>query len=134
VCCFVAQFDVRDDEEQSVKLEETANLLLAAGYFRARIKGLSPFDKVRTTDSVVFQAPLVCAPQRHIPNGLVCVPTAGGWRDDLVHHGQQRGRGRGPALPGELHHRAEDVGLSVLQSEQEGRANAARCRWCGAAL
>uniref|UniRef100_A0A672IGA7 Coiled-coil domain-containing protein 93 n=1 Tax=Salarias fasciatus TaxID=181472 RepID=A0A672IGA7_SALFA len=34
------------DEEQSVKLGEILELLLAAGYFRARIKGLSPFDKV----------------------------------------------------------------------------------------
>lgn len=41
-----SQYDVRVDEEQNVKLTETINLLLAAGYFRARIKGLSPFDKV----------------------------------------------------------------------------------------
>lgn len=40
------QFDVRKDEEQDVKLEDTIRLLLAAGYFRARIKSLSPFDKV----------------------------------------------------------------------------------------
>ena len=40
------QFDVRKDEEQDVKLDETVRLLLAAGYFRARIKALSPFDKV----------------------------------------------------------------------------------------
>lgn len=40
------QADVREDEEQNVKLQETIELLLAAGYFRARIKGLSPFDKV----------------------------------------------------------------------------------------
>ena len=40
------QFDVREDEEQNVKLSQTIELLLAAGYFRARIKGLSPFDKV----------------------------------------------------------------------------------------
>lgn len=40
------QFEVRDDEEQKVKLTQTIELLLAAGYFRARIKGLSPFDKV----------------------------------------------------------------------------------------
>ncbi|KAH3719408.1 coiled-coil domain-containing protein 93-like [Dreissena polymorpha] len=39
-------FDVREDEEQNVKLLQTIELLLAAGYFRARIKGLSPFDKV----------------------------------------------------------------------------------------
>ena len=40
------QYDVREDEEQNVKLAECIDLLLAAGYFRARIKGLTPFDKV----------------------------------------------------------------------------------------
>lgn len=40
------QVETREDEEQSVKLTEILELLLAAGYFRARIKGLSPFDKV----------------------------------------------------------------------------------------
>ena len=43
----VSQVETREDEEQSVKLAEILELLLAAGYFRARIKGLSPFDKVR---------------------------------------------------------------------------------------
>ena len=38
---------MREDEEQNKKFEEIIELLLAAGYFRARIKGLSPFDKVR---------------------------------------------------------------------------------------
>ncbi|RDD45817.1 Coiled-coil domain-containing protein 93 [Trichoplax sp. H2] len=37
--------DIRTDEEQQVKLDDTMQLLIAAGYFRARIKGLSPFDK-----------------------------------------------------------------------------------------
>lgn len=41
-----SQVEVRKDDEQDVKLEETVRLLLAAGYFRARIKSLSPFDKV----------------------------------------------------------------------------------------
>ncbi|KAK5861602.1 hypothetical protein PBY51_022985 [Eleginops maclovinus] len=40
------QVETREDEEQSIKLAEMLELLLAAGYFRARIKGLSPFDKV----------------------------------------------------------------------------------------
>uniref|UniRef100_A0A8C6MBY3 Coiled-coil domain containing 93 n=1 Tax=Nothobranchius furzeri TaxID=105023 RepID=A0A8C6MBY3_NOTFU len=40
------QVETREDEEQTVKLSEILELLLAAGYFRARIKGLSPFDKV----------------------------------------------------------------------------------------
>ncbi|KAL3284946.1 hypothetical protein HHI36_019077 [Cryptolaemus montrouzieri] len=40
------QVEVREDEEQSVKLQEIIDLLVAAGYFRARIKGLSSFDKV----------------------------------------------------------------------------------------
>ncbi|XP_054871012.1 coiled-coil domain-containing protein 93 isoform X2 [Amphiprion ocellaris] len=42
----VIQVETREDEEQRVKLAEILELLLAAGYFRARIKGLSPFDKV----------------------------------------------------------------------------------------
>lgn len=40
------QPEVREDEEQRVKLDEIIDLLYAAGYFRARIKGLSSFDKV----------------------------------------------------------------------------------------
>uniref|UniRef100_A0AAX7V557 Coiled-coil domain-containing protein 93 n=1 Tax=Astatotilapia calliptera TaxID=8154 RepID=A0AAX7V557_ASTCA len=44
--CHTADVETREDEEQSVKLTEILELLLAAGYFRARIKGLSPFDKV----------------------------------------------------------------------------------------
>ena len=44
---------MREDEEQNKKYEEIIELLLAAGYFRARIKGLSPFDKVRTIVCVV---------------------------------------------------------------------------------
>uniref|UniRef100_A0A8C8DBW7 Coiled-coil domain-containing protein 93 n=1 Tax=Oncorhynchus tshawytscha TaxID=74940 RepID=A0A8C8DBW7_ONCTS len=42
----VSYVETREDEEQSVKLAEILDLLLAAGYFRARIKGLGPFDKV----------------------------------------------------------------------------------------
>ncbi|KAK9876830.1 hypothetical protein WA026_015066 [Henosepilachna vigintioctopunctata] len=38
--------EVREDEEQSAKLQEILDLLIAAGYFKARIKGLSSFDKV----------------------------------------------------------------------------------------
>ncbi|NWW96807.1 CCD93 protein, partial [Rhynochetos jubatus] len=40
------QVETREDEEQNIKLTEILELLVAAGYFRARIKGLSPFDKV----------------------------------------------------------------------------------------
>ncbi|CDQ81398.1 unnamed protein product [Oncorhynchus mykiss] len=43
------QAETREDEEQSVKLAEILELLLAAGYFRARIKGLGPFDKENST-------------------------------------------------------------------------------------
>ena len=42
---------MRDDEEQASKLDQTVELLLAAGYFRARIKGLSPFDKARCVNN-----------------------------------------------------------------------------------
>ena len=55
----VAQVDVREDEEQDVKLRACIDLLLAAGYFRARIKGLSPFDKV----SNCTVAPLLALPE-----------------------------------------------------------------------
>lgn len=42
----LGKFDVREDPEQKVKCDEIMELLLAAGYFRVRIKGLSDFDKV----------------------------------------------------------------------------------------
>ncbi|KOC71140.1 Coiled-coil domain-containing protein 93 [Habropoda laboriosa] len=38
--------DVREDEEQTKRFQDIIDLLVAAGYFRARIKGLSNFDKV----------------------------------------------------------------------------------------
>ncbi|VEN49361.1 unnamed protein product [Callosobruchus maculatus] len=38
--------EVREDEEQSVKAQEIIDILVAAGYYRAKIMGLSPFDKV----------------------------------------------------------------------------------------
>ena len=37
------------DPEQQAKYEEIISLLLAGGYFRARISTLDPFDKVRET-------------------------------------------------------------------------------------
>lgn len=43
---FNPKVDIREDEDQGVKLSEIIELLVAAGYFRARIKGLSPFDKI----------------------------------------------------------------------------------------
>jgi len=36
----------REDTEAKTKFQETVDLLVAAGYFRARIKGLSAFDKI----------------------------------------------------------------------------------------
>ncbi|XP_067891222.1 coiled-coil domain-containing protein 93 isoform X1 [Heterodontus francisci] len=42
----IIEVETREDEEQNIKLTEILELLVAAGYFRARIKGLSPFDKV----------------------------------------------------------------------------------------
>ena len=41
-----ASYDIREDEEQEVKFQEITELLVGAGYFRARIKGLAPFEKV----------------------------------------------------------------------------------------
>lgn len=42
----IVEVDIREDEEQGVKFNEIVDLLVAAGYFRARIKGISNFDKV----------------------------------------------------------------------------------------
>lgn len=36
----------REDVDATAKEQETFDMLVAAGYYRARIKGLSPFDKV----------------------------------------------------------------------------------------
>ena len=38
--------ETREDEEQQARRVEIIDLLVAAGYFRARIKGLSSFDKI----------------------------------------------------------------------------------------
>uniref|UniRef100_A0A1B0DKQ6 CCDC93 N-terminal domain-containing protein n=1 Tax=Phlebotomus papatasi TaxID=29031 RepID=A0A1B0DKQ6_PHLPP len=43
---FVIQVERREDEEQNLKQQEIFDILVAAGYFRARIKGLSAFDKI----------------------------------------------------------------------------------------
>lgn len=43
---FYHQVEIREDAEQTEKLQEIIDILVAAGYFRARIKGLSSFDKV----------------------------------------------------------------------------------------
>lgn len=40
------EFDVREDDEQGLKETQIVDLFVAAGYFRARIKGLSSFDKI----------------------------------------------------------------------------------------
>ncbi|XP_039956410.1 coiled-coil domain-containing protein 93 isoform X2 [Bactrocera tryoni] len=40
------QVERREDVDATVKEFETFDMLVAAGYYRARIKGLSPFDKV----------------------------------------------------------------------------------------
>ena len=39
-------YETREDELQGQKYQEIIDLLIACGYFRARIKGLSNFDKV----------------------------------------------------------------------------------------
>lgn len=40
------QVERRHDPEQDAKQLEMFDILVAAGYFRARIKGLSAFDKI----------------------------------------------------------------------------------------
>ena len=79
VCVYTLQYDVREDEEQNVKLKESIDLLLAAGYFRARIKGLTPFDKVSMSYTSVQYGH---APHGHTPNHLTF--PADCWWDDMV--------------------------------------------------
>uniref|UniRef100_A0A0N5AKH9 Coiled-coil domain-containing protein 93 n=1 Tax=Syphacia muris TaxID=451379 RepID=A0A0N5AKH9_9BILA len=38
--------EFREDEERAIKLQDSIDLLLAAGYFRARIKAIPPFDRI----------------------------------------------------------------------------------------
>uniref|UniRef100_A0A8R1TKK1 Ribonuclease n=1 Tax=Onchocerca volvulus TaxID=6282 RepID=A0A8R1TKK1_ONCVO len=40
------EFDIREDEEQLTKLQDIIDLLVAAGYFRARIKSIPHFDRI----------------------------------------------------------------------------------------
>lgn len=40
------QVEVREDSEQLVKWHEIADALVAAGYYRAQLQGLSSFDKI----------------------------------------------------------------------------------------
>ena len=47
------------DPEQQEKYDEIISLLLAGGYFRARISSLNPFDKVRTGRTCHFKSILV---------------------------------------------------------------------------
>ncbi|KAL3994260.1 hypothetical protein ACH3XW_21010 [Acanthocheilonema viteae] len=42
----VKEFDIREDEEQLLKLQDIIDLLVAAGYFRARIKSIPYFDRM----------------------------------------------------------------------------------------
>jgi hypothetical protein len=39
---------IESEADKAARLKEVVDLLLAGGYFRARIPALSPFDKVRT--------------------------------------------------------------------------------------
>lgn len=65
------QVETREDEEQNVKLAEILELLVAAGYFRARIKGLSPFDKVRGNHYTIFwQYEMINYGRGILPNSL----------------------------------------------------------------
>lgn len=43
---FYVQVERREDEEQNRKEKEIFDILVTAGYYRARIKGLSAFDKI----------------------------------------------------------------------------------------
>ncbi|KAM3855411.1 coiled-coil domain-containing protein 93 isoform 2-T2 [Vipera latastei] len=72
------EVETREDEEQNIKLSEILELLVAAGYFRARIKGLSPFDKenstigqkIALTEKIVSVLPRMKCPHRLEPHQI----------------------------------------------------------------
>lgn len=66
VLFFISQVDVRRDEDQNIKLSQTIKLLIDAGYFRARVKGLSPFDKVFIEKNII-----ILNPEQFLPNRLL---------------------------------------------------------------
>ena len=100
------QYDVREDEEQNVKLTECIDLLLAAGYFRARIKGLTPFDKV--CKCLVYVSD---ATQHTLWYNLFCVylSTSDCRWYDLVSANLQLWCRCGPSLSRELYHWSKNV-------------------------
>jgi len=50
----MGKFDIREDEEQYAKQANCIELLNSAGYHRAKIQGLSAFDKVLTAFLLFF--------------------------------------------------------------------------------
>ena len=92
---------MREDEEQAKRFQDIIDLLLAAGYFRARIKGLSNFDKVRTPLTFLGKPKsnimeLIYHEQK-IEYTWPCFP--GDWWDDLVHRILQFRRGHRFTIP-----------------------------------
>lgn len=73
---------------QRQKFDEILGVLLSAGYFRARIATLTPFDKVRPRVTLPRAAPSPAARLLH----------AGGWWHVLVSDQHRCGGGRGHLL------------------------------------
>lgn len=48
------QFDINEGDAEAERFQEIQDLLVAAGYFRARIKGLSAFDKASIFKDLYF--------------------------------------------------------------------------------
>ena len=66
--------EIREDPEKQVALEKILELFNAAGYFRARITALTPFDKVGKRE-------------RKEKKRLLTLPLAGSGRSGLGHLG-----------------------------------------------
>lgn len=88
---FSSETSAAEKELQKAKYAELVEMLLSAGYFRARIATLSPFDKVRAHPPRVPAAHLTARGARTW--GARAAPASDHWRFVLVHHGERRGGG-----------------------------------------
>ncbi|KAF8796419.1 Coiled-coil domain-containing protein 93 [Argiope bruennichi] len=136
-----SKVEVREDEEQERKFQEIIDLLLAAGYFRARIKGLSPFDKV--VGGMTWCIEDVYKPQRlfryHAPEKLkdeeVRVQTTlleygkklGSARITESKEGEQSSEAEKNAQKAEEENRIQNLMKSMsITNEQEGKLTASQ--------
>lgn len=106
--------DQTSEEEktfQAAKYHEIIEILLSAGYFRARIAGLSEFDKVSIVVIITIIIIIITIQTRQSFSMLVVSIIEGGGWAVLVYHLKWGGSRCGHFVSRELHHRPEDQAL-----------------------